>query len=175
VPLTGVSTVSVGYSHSCATLTSGSVMCWGQNTYGQLGDNSTTQRLLPVAVLSPLGGALTNISQVSTYSYHTCAQTSLGAMHCWGRNSFGQLGDNSLTMRLLPAEVQASAGVPFTGISSISVGERHTCAVTVSANIFCWGGNSDLQIGNPNVRGPLSILDVFGLSGITFLQNFFSL
>ena len=92
-----------GSYHTCAVTTAGGVKCWGHNSYGQLGDNSTTSRRTPVDV----AGLSSGVSSVSGGNYHTCAVTTAGGAKCWGSNSYGQLGDNSTANRLNPVDVLA--------------------------------------------------------------------
>ena len=89
------SSLSSGNAHNCAVTTAGAVWCWGQNDYGQLGDGTSTSSNTPVAV-SGLGSGV--VAVAAGYA-HTCAVTSAGAVWCWGRNIYGQLGDGTTTIR----------------------------------------------------------------------------
>jgi hypothetical protein len=104
--LTNVSQISLGYGHACALKTNGTVYCWGYNSSGQLGDNTTTNRYTPVQVKG-VGGVdyLTNVSQISTGDYFSCARKTDGTVYCWGDNDNGQLGDNTTTERQTPVQV----------------------------------------------------------------------
>lgn len=98
--------VSTGGSHVCAETTNNRVYCWGVNTDGELGDGTTTKRLVPVAVAG--GRFFDQVSAGLTYypnGGHTCAKTSTGAAYCWGSNSQGQLGDGTTTSRPTPVAV----------------------------------------------------------------------
>ncbi|RLG78519.1 MAG: hypothetical protein DRO40_13760, partial [Thermoprotei archaeon] len=108
--LQDISQISAGGYHTCALRSDGTrVYCWGNNGYGQLGDNnSPTNSDIPVEVVSTSGtGNLTDISQVSAGDYHTCSVRSDGSrVYCWGDNFYGQLGDNnSSTDSDTPVEV----------------------------------------------------------------------
>lgn len=98
--------VSTGGSHACGETTNNRVYCWGLNADGELGDGTTTKRLVPVAVA---GGRLFDQVSASLTYYpnggHTCAKTSTGAAYCWGSNSYGQLGDGTTTQRRTPVPV----------------------------------------------------------------------
>ncbi|MCX8190583.1 MAG: DUF2341 domain-containing protein [Candidatus Aenigmarchaeota archaeon] len=82
--------VSLGGLHSCALLSNGSVVCWGRNNYGQLGDGSNTNRNTPVMVVG-----IENAVGISLGYYHSCALLSNGSVMCWGNNWYGQLGDGT--------------------------------------------------------------------------------
>lgn len=139
---TGVTSVATGFLHTCARTNAGGVKCWGSNASGELGDGTTTDRLTPVDVV----GMTSGIGQVTVGGNHSCALTSSGGVLCWGLNDRGQLGDGTTTAHLTPVQV---SGLD-TGIASISAGAHHTCAVTTSGSVKCWGANSAGQLGvNP--------------------------
>lgn len=136
---TGVKAISAGAYHSCALLDNGTVRCWGQNDYGELGDGSTTDRTTPVQVAS-----LTNVVKISAGERHTCVLTSSGSVMCWGVNTYGQLGDGTQTFRTTPAAVTGLG----TGVADISAGGYHTCAVLTTGEAKCWGWNQYGQLGD---------------------------
>jgi alpha-tubulin suppressor-like RCC1 family protein len=89
VGLPGAATsLALGAYHSCALLADGTVWCWGENEYGQLGDGTTSQRIAPARVVD-----LADVTAITSGSQFTCALTQTGAMRCWGANNGGQLGD----------------------------------------------------------------------------------
>src|SRR5580698_2344175 len=109
-------TIAAGYTHACM-IQSGKAYCWGNNAYGQLGNNSTlpgAQQDAPVAVT----GAL-DFAQISAGEYSVCAVTSGGTGYCWGQNTSGQLGNGSTTSTSTPAEegpvTEVSIGGLFCG------------------------------------------------------------
>ncbi len=102
----GAAAISAGYDHTCAVTTAGGAKCWGSNFYGQLGDNTTTDRLTPVSVV----GLGSGVAVVDTNGFFTCALTTAGGAKCWGNNSSGQLGDNTNTNRLTPVNVVGLGG-----------------------------------------------------------------
>jgi alpha-tubulin suppressor-like RCC1 family protein len=129
-----------GGAHTCALTSDGAAHCWGSNTSGQLGDDSTTDRHAPVAVATDL-----KFASIDAGAEHTCGLTSDGAAHCWGLNSRGQLGDGTTTARSAPVAV--TGGRTFALITAGGFAIGHTCALTSSGDAFCWGDNERGQLG----------------------------
>ncbi len=132
-----------GGSVECGVTNTGAAYCWGENLAGQLGDGSTTNSLIPVAVsgglsFSALTAGVTNSSVIG----HTCGLTTAGAAYCWGDNDWGQLGDGSTTGSAVPVAV--SGGLSFI---SLVAGSFHTCGVSSAGAAYCWGDNSSGQLG----------------------------
>jgi alpha-tubulin suppressor-like RCC1 family protein len=152
----GVAGATAGLAHSCALTTVGGLLCWGANGSGQLGDGSTTTRLVPVDVSGILTGALA----ISAGDSHTCAVTAGGAVKCWGSNSNGQLGDNSTTQRSAPADVSGLSS----GVIAVAAGTAHTCAVTSAGAVKCWGSNSNGQLGDNSTAQRLAPVQALGLT-----------
>lgn len=101
----GVQSISVGWAHSCAVTTVGGVKCWGSNSSGQLGNNTTTASSTPVDVT----GLTSGVYAVVTGSYHSCAFTIAGDIRCWGKNADGRLGDGTVKDRSRPVNVKSFA------------------------------------------------------------------
>lgn len=136
----GVSAIAAGRHHTCAVTTSGGVKCWGWNSSGQLGDGTTVSRTTPVDVADTGNGVVAVTAQYD----HTCALITGGSVVCWGSNTYGQLGDNSDANRLTPTNV---VGLPD-AIRAISAGTTHTCALTINSTAWCWGDNSNGELGD---------------------------
>jgi Alpha-tubulin suppressor and related RCC1 domain-containing proteins len=142
--------ISAGSSHTCGVSSAGDVYCWGLNDHGQLGVSSTGETCgtplvscssAPRTISSPAG---LDFRAVTTGIDHSCALTTTGAAYCWGADSSGQLGDGSAGgNRSLPAAV--TGGHSFTQIAG---GGGFTCALEQGTGAaWCWGSNSDLQLG----------------------------
>ena len=136
--------ITAGGSHTCAVLNTGVVNCWGWNGIGQLGNGNTTDSSVPVPVGAFTGGA-TAVS-ITAGNAHTCAVLNTGAVNCWGRNDYGQLGNGTTTDSSVPVPVNAFTG----GATAVSItaGNAHTCAVLNTGAVNCWGYNGIGQLGN---------------------------
>lgn len=97
----GISAIAAGASHTCAITEMGRIKCWGENSNGQLGDQSTVRRLTPVDV----NGFAAGISEIALGSKHTCAVSNLGAIKCWGDNSGGQSGSRGNLLQPAPVNI----------------------------------------------------------------------
>ena len=153
----GVAAVGMGSGYSCALTTGGAVLCWGANAYGQIGDGTTTNRPTPVPVTG-LPGA---VAAIAVGAYHTCALTTSGGVVCWGSNYEGGLGDGTTDDQSVPAPVSGLAS----GVSAISAGLYHSCALMTSGAVRCWGSNSFAQLGDGTTVNRLVPTDVVGLDG----------
>jgi alpha-tubulin suppressor-like RCC1 family protein/tRNA A-37 threonylcarbamoyl transferase component Bud32 len=134
---TRFSSIAAGWNFTCALATNGRASCWGENSKGQLGDGTTTDRLAPV----PIGSNVT-FTYISAGNSHACGVTGDGIAYCWGLNSNGQLGDGTNADHVMPVRVRTD--VRFT---SITTGALHTCAVAENGNAYCWGRNNYGQLG----------------------------
>ena len=141
-------------AHTCAVKEDSTVICWGLDSNGQLGDGKTTNSPAPVKVAG-FDGAIS----VAAGNYHTCALVFNGNVFCWGDNKAGQLGIGTTTASLKPVQV---SGV--TGVVAIAAGSLHTCAVRVDGTAWCWGSNSAGQIGDGTLQNRLIPTRVSGIS-----------
>lgn len=158
-PDSGVIAVSAGTDHTCALKSNGAVLCWGDNRYGQIGDGSTSSRLVPTAV-SGLGTG-SDVIAVSAGGDHTCALKLDGALLCWGRNRDGQIGDGSTTDRSIPTAVSGFAA--GSGVAALTTGYQHTCALKSDGAMLCWGDNRLAQVGDSSTTNRLIPTAVSGL------------
>ncbi|MEZ5463469.1 RCC1 domain-containing protein [Dokdonella sp.] len=148
-----VISVTAGTLHTCAVTLSGSVKCWGSNSSGQLGNNTTNSSAIAVEPVGLPG----SIVSITAGRAHTCALTSTSELYCWGWNTSGQLGDQTTIQRLAPVHV-------LSGLSSVSAGRDHTCATTASGMAVCWGRGDRGQLGNVDFSQSSYPVEVTGLS-----------
>jgi alpha-tubulin suppressor-like RCC1 family protein/serine/threonine protein kinase len=151
-----VSTLGVGFEHSCALSPGGAVRCWGWNSFGQCGAPSFAPRAGATVV-----PGLTDAVEVAVGYAHACARLSNGTARCWGLNSSGQLGDGSATNRAAPSTV-----LGLTGVAQLALGEGHACALLVDQTVHCWGANGSGQLGdrsNQDRRYPVAVTNLTGV------------
>lgn len=153
---TDVVSIAAGNHHTCGVLKDQTVMCWGDNTYGQLGDGTTTSSRVPV-----VAPGLSNVRSISARGLHTCAVLWNGTARCWGSNGRGQLGDGTSTDRYLPVVVSG-----LNSVRSIFASLQHTCAVMEDNTASCWGSNDRGQLGDGTTVSSSLPLVVSGLSDV---------
>lgn len=125
--------------HTCGFTSTGAAYCWGENTFGALGNGSATDSPVPMAVS---GGLAFSQLKAGGFIGHTCGLTTSGIAYCWGENERGQVGDGSTVDRVTPSAV--TGGLAFV---SIDAGFRHTCGRSSSGIVYCWGSNAAGQLG----------------------------
>jgi hypothetical protein len=147
---TSVAEVAAGASHTCARKTDGTLWCWGSNYLGQLGDGTSTDKSLPVQVVS-LGASVLGVAAggFSTYG-HACARTSDNSLWCWGCNYDGELGDGTGISHGTPVQL-ITLGTDVVGVSARSY---QTCAYKGNGTLWCWGLNTYGQLGDGTTGGP---------------------
>ncbi len=137
----GVTAIAAGAFHTCAVTTLGQLKCWGLDQNAQLGTDPNSDMTVPQDVMGLPG----RVRSVAPGAKHTCALLSSGEVNCWGMNGNGQLGHGTTMGSLTPVSVKGiSDGV---SISVNSIGS-HTCALTKSGTIKCWGYNFYGQLGD---------------------------
>ena len=165
--ISGVKQVTAGETHTVALKQDGTVWAWGRNQYGQIGDNTTTDRLIPVQVLGKDGeGEITGITAIFAGNSHTVALREGGTVWAWGRNNYGQLGDDTITNRHVPVQVKGRGGEgELTGVTAISAGGNHTVALNENGTVWAWGYNGCGRLGDGTTTDRLTPVQVLGEGG----------
>ena len=147
-PGVSVTAVSAGYSHSLALLSNGTVMAWGANNVGELGDGNNSDSSVPVTV-----SGLSEVAAVAAGGAYSLALLKNGTVMAWGWNYYGELGDGSTTNSDLPVPVSLSlpAGVKVTAISA---GYDHSLALLSNGTVMAWGQNQYGELGDGSSSGP---------------------
>lgn len=143
-----VKQIEAGDAFTCAVLTTGALMCWGQNDNKQLGaQTAETFSRVPVQVQNLQAG----VRSVSAGETHACAVVTSGDLMCWGANINGQLGVGNTTPSSVPLLVSGMSGAT----TKVSVTSSATCALLESGAAFCWGWNSEGQLGIGSYVNPI--------------------
>jgi alpha-tubulin suppressor-like RCC1 family protein len=163
---TTVTAIASGGSHGLALTSSGQVLAWGQNTYGQLGNGTTTNSSTPVAVSLPSG---TTVTAIAGGYGHSLALTSTGQVLAWGYNQLGQLGNGTTSTTgcycvPTPGPVSLPSG---TTVTAIAAGRAHSLAVTSTGQVLAWGWNAYGQLGNGTTTNSSTPVAVSLPSGTT--------
>lgn len=168
--------VATGKTHTCVLITGGSALCWGSNTYGEMGNGTSDESTgtvssnpTPVHVNMPPG---IQFIQISAGNRNTCAVSVHGSVYCWGRNDLGQIGNGITNIEIPfgvtnPTQISMPTGVTFT---KIDVGDSFACARTNLAKLYCWGSNSWNQLGTAIPTGESALpaeVTAFGAKAIT--------
>lgn len=138
----GVAAIVPGRNHTCALTTAGAALCWSDNSYGQLGDGTTTMRTTP----TPVAGLGSGVAAIAGGGRHTCALLTTGALRCWGSNQYGQVGNGTASSAPITTPVNVSG--LSSGVVAVATGGFHACAVTTAGAARCWGWNAFGQLGD---------------------------
>lgn len=131
--------LATGANHSCGLASDHTAECWGDNTRGQVGDSTVADRHLPSPVL---GGQF--FVALAAGGAHTCAVTAAGVGYCWGRNTRGETGTGFPDTTLV-APTPLSGGL---SLRAIAAGAQHSCGIATDSTAYCWGANSNGQLGD---------------------------
>ncbi len=162
-----VTAIAGGQSHSLALTSTGQVLAWGSNSYGQLGNGSTTNSSTPVAVSLPSG---TTVTAIAAGDGHSLALTSSGQVLAWGWNFYGQLGNGTTTTttscQCIPTPVQVSLPSGTT-VTAVAGGYGHSLALTSTGRMLAWGYNGYGELGNGSTTNSSTPVAVSLPSGTT--------
>ena len=143
--------------HACGVTTAGAAYCWGYNYYGELGNGAAGATSGGSQIVVPTPQAVVGgytFQSVTTGGFHSCGVTDDNAAHCWGNNSSGGLGNGSIGgnpfWTTSPGAV--SGGLSF---AALDAGYYHTCGLTTSGEMRCWGNNGEGEQGNGTFGAPV--------------------
>jgi alpha-tubulin suppressor-like RCC1 family protein len=150
--------IAAGLEHTCVVTSEGGVKCWGYNGHDELGNGrgDSVNSPLPTDVVGLHGPVVA----VSSNGRHTCALTSGGGVACWGANYGGALGNG--TQERAPAAVDVRG--LGSGVTMVSAGLDHACALTSAGGVKCWGTNGLGQVGDGTTEDRFAPVDVAGLT-----------
>lgn len=151
------SAVGIGSGATCAIRSDGAVFCWGFNGDGRLGDGTFDSASRPVQV----SGFSSQGVQASGGMFHTCAVKSTGAAWCWGQGSDGQLGNGTTAATANPVAVSGLGS----GVAEVGSGGYHSCARKTDGTVWCWGRNTQGQLGDGTNTDRLTPVQVSGITG----------
>ena len=139
--------LSAGGWYTCALLQNGTIRCWGDNTYGQLGNGAILVSPSPSSPVTPTPtpvavNGITTAVAIEAGVFHMCALLRDGTMQCWGGGEEGRLGNGSTANSSTPTTV------PGVTPAVLAPGAEHTCVVLRDGTVRCWGGNTYGQLGN---------------------------
>jgi alpha-tubulin suppressor-like RCC1 family protein len=150
--------IASGNAHLCGIDDVGSVYCWGANDRGQLGQGDLEGRLVPTRVTLPVSAR-----SVTTSFAHACALLSDASLYCWGRNEEGELGQDDSTPPMdngAIADALTPVALPGNDWSWADAGDGFTCGIRLDGTLWCWGRNSQFQLGTEpagQVRRPIQV------------------
>jgi alpha-tubulin suppressor-like RCC1 family protein len=127
--LSGVKQIAAGYKHTCALLATGGVVCWGDNSSGELGDGTMTSSHTPVTVVDAGSSPLTGVKAVSAGEYFSCAVLRDSSVACWGDASPADGGTHAGPVAVMGA----------TNAVTIATNQAKSCIVRADGSVFCWG------------------------------------
>jgi alpha-tubulin suppressor-like RCC1 family protein len=155
-----VTSVAAGGTHSLALLANGTVMGWGGNEHGQVGDGTTLVKDVPIAV-----EGLSGVKAIAAGGNHSLALLNNGTVMAWGDNESGQLGDGTLTDREAPVSVKG-----LSNVRAIAAGGNHSLALLNNGTAMAWGANESGQLGTGSLKTSTVPVAVKGLTGVTQLS-----
>lgn len=164
--VTGYTTVSAGTTHSCATGRDDNGYCWGQATYGRLGNNNAvTQQLTAVQVTNP--GGMEGFSAVFAGEEHSCGMGRDGTAYCWGRGLNGRLGNGGTADQHIPVPLEQAPDDGIIPLVSVSEGVAHSCGLDSDGNAYCWGLGGLGRLGYGGERSKSTPTPVAKPAGVT--------
>ncbi|GFH57073.1 T9SS C-terminal target domain-containing protein [Chaetoceros tenuissimus] len=133
-------------AHACV-LSYVIVQCVGYNNFGQIGQDPSVIKVTSTPVELNFDSTIATPVKVVTGYDHTCTLMSDGSIWCNGSNGFQQLGDGTSNNSASPVQVKKNGGAVITNAVDIEAGAYHNCAIDDTGALYCWGFNSDGQLG----------------------------
>jgi len=161
-----ITQINAGTSHTCGLRPNGQVLCWGEGSTGQLGNGQGLDKAIPVTVSAIGIDDPSKALSIAVGGNHVCARLKNNTVRCWGKNTNGELGIGTTASPQLSPQ-QTVAALTNKNVTALSAGYSHTCALTVTGEVWCWGNNSFGQVGidqnNPNwswwVTSPVKVIN----------------
>ncbi len=147
-PISGIQAVAAAGDHSFALQADGTLLAWGANGAGELGDGTNLSRSTPVLVRDAYGAPLSGVVRIRTGQQHALALLADGTLRAWGLNANGQLGDGTTASRNTPVMVRDIWGLPLNGVVAIATGRFHSLALLSDGSIWSWGAGALGQLGS---------------------------
>ncbi len=181
LPISGVVSISAGYNFGMALSAAGQIYAWGNNDWGQIGQNfrgSGTQQTKAVLVKAVGGsGILSDVKMVAAGGSQALALDGSGKVYSWGYAQNGELGDGANHPRIndspLPAAVVSTAGTgQLSGISAVAAGDAHSMALTTDGKLLIWGNGLHGNLGQGGTNEsiffvPLLVINETGLTPLS--------
>ena len=145
--------ISVGTGHTCALASDGTPWCWGNDVNGALGNGADGTQASPDAVEIGALPAGTRFVQLSAGQAQTCGVTGAGTAYCWGSEASGELGDGGGAASTQQTPVIVTPLPAGTTLAEVHATFNHVCARTTTGTAFCWGADTDGQLGNGATAG----------------------
>ena len=152
--------LAVNGNHTCFSTALGTLECWGENNYGQLGLGDFIDRGTAPGPSTGMGADLPAVSLgtnryptfIALGYWHSCAILDNGSVKCWGANTFGQLGLGSSATEVGGSPGDMGDNLPSVNLGNfqavaLSLGYSHSCALSNQGTVKCWGKNSEGQLG----------------------------
>jgi len=141
--------VAAGTDHTCGVAAGGAVYCWGDNSFGQLGNSQNVGEELVAHPTPTVVTGLAALASLAGGGHYTCGLTATGAAWCWGDNNVGELGATTADTRVF-TPVAVNGGLSF---ATLVTGGGHTCGLASGGILYCWGGNLLGQLGSSTNLG----------------------
>lgn len=151
-----VQSIATGSNHTCAVTTDGAAKCWGQNSFGEVGNGTNDEQRSPQDVFE----LTTGVREIFAGVFRSCAVMESGNAKCWGHGGFAALGDGRSGHSNTPVNVVNLSST----VEKISIGQSFTCALLDGGGVECWGGNEYGQLGDGSTTARSAPVSVMGLS-----------